>query len=140
MSNLPIQSNNLNEVQINLGQDCYDIQHKLEFEQSDNKAGTRAVKLKIGLALSGPLPTMQAEALATTGTSITEDKQTNLLKSGTLWRKDDVKLLNNFYSAMGKSKTQNHAYGKMIRYESVIRKPLTMTSKLVMSTKSNNLR
>ena len=37
LMNLPNQSCNLNEVQVILGQDCYDIYHALEFKKSDKK-------------------------------------------------------------------------------------------------------
>ena len=56
---LPSQSYNLNEVQVNLGQDCYDIRQPLECKKSDDKTAPWAVKLKIGWALSGPLPVKQ---------------------------------------------------------------------------------
>ena len=103
------------------------------------------MKLKIGWALSGPLPAKQAATLATTATSIADDKLANQLSKwwdiesyvsncdvtghskeeqraiktleqttrfngeryevGLLWREDEVKLPNNFYSAMGQLKS-----------------------------------
>ena len=66
LRNLPNQSYNLNDVQVILGQDCCDIHHPVEFKKSKNKAAPWAVKLKIGWALSGPLPAKQAATLATT--------------------------------------------------------------------------
>ena len=74
MKNLPNQSYNLNEVQVILGQDCYDIHRPLEFKKSDDKAAPLAVKSKIGWSLSGPLPAKPAANLATTATSDSEDK------------------------------------------------------------------
>ena len=74
LKNLPNQSYNLNEVQVILGQDCYDIHHPLKFKRSNGKAAQWAVKSKIGWALSGPLPTKQAATFATTATSVSEDK------------------------------------------------------------------
>ena len=74
LSNLPNQSYNLNENQVNLRQDSYDIPHTFEIKKSDNKTAPLAVSLKSGWALSGPLPAMQAATLATTAISITEDK------------------------------------------------------------------
>ena len=64
------QSYNLNEVQVILGQDCYDIHHPLEFKKSDDKTAPWAVKSKIGWALSGPLPAKKAANLATTAKSV----------------------------------------------------------------------
>ena len=37
LRNLPNQSYNLNEVQVILGQDCYDIHHPFKFKKSENK-------------------------------------------------------------------------------------------------------
>ena len=74
LRNLPDQSYNLNDVQVILGQDCYDIHHPFEFKKSEDKAAPWAVKSKIGWALSGPLPAKQAATLATIATSIAEDK------------------------------------------------------------------
>ena len=79
LKNLPNQSYNLNEVQVILGQDCYDIHHPIEFKNSDNKTAPWAVKTKIGWAFSGPLPAKQAATLATTATSISDDKLANQL-------------------------------------------------------------
>ena len=139
--NLPNQNYNLNEVQVILGQDCYDIHHPFEFKRSEDKAAPWAVKSKIGWALSGPLPANQAATLAIAATSIEDDKLANQLSKwwdiesyaskcdvtghskdekremktleqttrfngeryevGLLWREEEVKLPNNFYSAMG---------------------------------------
>ena len=38
LKNLPNQCCNLNEVQVILGQDCYDIHHPLEYKRSDDRA------------------------------------------------------------------------------------------------------
>ena len=70
LRNLPNQSHNLNEVQVILGQDCYDIHHSIEFEKSDDITAQWAVKLKIGWALGGPLPAKQAATPATTATCL----------------------------------------------------------------------
>ena len=174
--NLTSQSYNLNAVQVILWQDCYEINHSLEFKKSDDKAAPWTVKSKIGWALSGPLPAKQAATLATSATSIADDKLANKLSKrwdiesyasycdltghskeeqranntleqtirftgeryevGLLWREE---VPNNFYSAMGQLKYLDDAYRKMIYCKSVIRKPLTLTSKLVMSAKSNKL-
>ena len=48
LRNLPNQSYNLNDVQVILGQDCYDIHNPFEFKKSDDKAAPWAVKTKIG--------------------------------------------------------------------------------------------
>ena len=77
LRNLPNQSYNLNHVQVIPGQDCYDIHHPFEFKKSRDKAAPWAVKSKIGWALSGPLPAKQAVTLATTATSIADDKLAN---------------------------------------------------------------
>ena len=145
LRNLPDQSYNPNDVQVILGQDCYDIHHPFEFKKSEDKAAPWAVKSKIGWALSGPLPAKQAATLETTATSIADDKLANQLSKwwdiesyasncdvtghskeeqraiktleqttrfngeryevGLLWREDEVKLPNNFYSAMGQLKS-----------------------------------
>ena len=144
LRHLPNQSYNLNEVQVILGQDRYDIHQPLEFKKSDNKTAPLAVKLKKGWALSGPLPAKQGATLATT-TSVSEDKLASQLskrwdiesnasnfdvtghskdeqraiktleqttrftgerhEDGLLWREEEVKLSNNFYSAMGQLKS-----------------------------------
>ena len=80
LRNLPNQSHNLNEVQVILGQGCYDIHHRFEFKKSKDKAAPWTVKSKIGWALSGPLPAKQAAALVTTATSIADDKLANQLR------------------------------------------------------------
>ena len=145
LRNLPDQSYNLNDVQVILGQDCYDIHHPFELKKSEDKAAPWAVISKIGWALSGPLPAKQAATLATTATSIADDKLANQLTKwwdiesyasncdvtghskeeqraiktlerttqfngeryevGLLWREDEVKLPNNFFSAMGQLKS-----------------------------------
>ena len=64
--NLLNQNCNLNEIQLILGQDCYDVHHLFEFKTSKDKTAPRALKLKIGWALSEPLPAKQAATLATT--------------------------------------------------------------------------
>ena len=79
LKNLPNQSYNLNEVQVILGQDCYDIHHPLEFKRSDDKTAPWAVKSKTGWAVSGPLPAKQAATLATTAISVSDDKLANQL-------------------------------------------------------------
>ena len=145
LRNLPDQSYNLNDVQVILGQDCYDIHHPFEFKKSEDKAAPWELKSKIGCSLSGPLPAKQAATLATTATSIANHKLANQLSKwwdiesyasnchvtghskeeqraiqtleqttqfngeryevGLLWREDEVKLPNNFYSAMGQLKS-----------------------------------
>ena len=145
LRNFQNQSYILNNVQVILGRDCYDIHHPFEFKKSEDKAAPWAVKSKIGWALSGPLPAKQAATLATTATSIADDKLANQLSKwwdiesyasnydvtghskeeqraiktleqttqfkgeryevGLLWREDEVKLPNNFYSAMGQLKS-----------------------------------
>ena len=76
---LPNQSYNLNDVQVIHGQDCNDIHHPFEFKKSEDRAAPWAVKSKIVWALSGPLPAKQAATLATTATSIADDKLANQL-------------------------------------------------------------
>ena len=76
--NLPNQTcYNLNDVQVILGEDCYDIHHPFGIKKSEDKAAPWAVKSKIGWALSGPLLAKQAATLATT--SIADDKLANQL-------------------------------------------------------------
>ena len=80
LRNLPNQSYNLSDAQVILGQDCYDIHHPSEFKKSEDKAAPwAAVKSKTDWALSGPLPAKQAATLATTSTSIADDKLANQL-------------------------------------------------------------
>ena len=79
LRNLTNQSYNLNDVQVILGQNCYDIHHPFEFKKSDDKAAPWAVKSKIRWTLSSPLPAKQAATLATTATSIADDKLANQL-------------------------------------------------------------
>ena len=83
LKNLPNESYNLNEVQVILGQDCYDIHHPSKFKKSEDKAAPWAVKSKIGWASIGPLPAKQAATLAITATSIADDKLANQLSR--LW-------------------------------------------------------
>ena len=61
------------------GQDCYNFHRPFEFKKSEDKAAPWAVKSEIGWALSGPLPAKQAATLATTATSIADDKLANQL-------------------------------------------------------------
>ena len=77
LKSLPNQSYNLNEVQVILGQDSYDIHHPLEFKKSDHKTAPWAVKSKIGWALNGPLPAKQAVTRAKAATSVADDKLAN---------------------------------------------------------------
>ena len=79
LRNLPNQTYKLNEVQVILGQKCYDIHRPFEFKKPEDKAAPWAVKSKIGRALSGPLPAKQATTLATTATSIADDEIANQL-------------------------------------------------------------
>ena len=79
LKNLPNQSYNQNEVQVIVGQDCYNIHHPLELKKWDNKNAPWALKSKIGWALSGPLSAKQAATPATTATSIADDKLANQL-------------------------------------------------------------
>ena len=44
LSNLPNQNYNLNNVQVILGQDCYDIHHPFEFKKSEDRAAPWTVK------------------------------------------------------------------------------------------------
>ena len=79
---LPDQSYNLNDVHVIIGQDCYDIHQPFEFKKSEDKGAPWAVNSKVGWALSGPLPAKQAATLATTATSIANDKLANSWVSG----------------------------------------------------------
>ena len=141
LRNLQLHNYNLNEVQVILGQDCYDIHHPFEFKKSEDKTAPWAVKSRFGWALSRLLPANQPATLATTATSIADDKLANQLSKwwdiesyasncdvtghskheqraiktleqttrfngercevGLLWQEEEVKLPNNFYSAMG---------------------------------------
>ena len=76
---LPSQSYNLNEVQVILGQDCYDIHSPSKFKKSDEKTAPWAVKLKIGWAISGPLTSKHAATVATTATAASENKEASRL-------------------------------------------------------------
>ena len=53
--------------------------HPFEFKKSEEEAAQCAVKSKIGWNLSGPLPAKLAATLATTATSIADDKLANQL-------------------------------------------------------------
>ena len=79
LRNVPTQKYNLHDVQVIFGQDCYDNNYPLELKKSEEKAAPRAMRSKIGWALSGPLPAEQAATLATTATSIADDKLANRL-------------------------------------------------------------
>ena len=79
LRNLPNQTYNLNEVQVIFGQDCYEIHHSFEFMRSEDKAAPWAVKTKIGWAINGLLSAKQAAILATTATSIADNKLANQL-------------------------------------------------------------
>ena len=76
---MPNQSYNLNEVQVILGQDCYDIHQTLDFKESNDKTAPWAVKSKLGWALSGPLTAKQAATPGITSTSVSDDKLANQL-------------------------------------------------------------
>ena len=76
---LPNQSYNLNEVQVTLGQDCYDIQHPLYFKKLEGKTSPWALKSKIDWASRCPVPAKQAAFLATIAKSIADDKLANQL-------------------------------------------------------------
>ena len=54
-----------------------------EFEKSEDKAAPRAVEIKLGWALSAPLPAERAAALRTTATIIADDNLANQLTK--LW-------------------------------------------------------
>ena len=81
LRNFPSESYSLSEVQVILGKDCYEIHHPLENKTSDDRAAPWTVKLKIEWVLSGPLPAQQAETLATTATSVSEDKLASQLSN-----------------------------------------------------------
>ena len=140
LKNLPNQSYNLNDVQVILGQDCYDIHHPLEFKQSEDKTAPWA------------LPAKQVATLPTTANSVSEDKLASQLSKwwdiesyasncdlngqsmdehraiktleqttrfmgeryevGLLWREDERKLPNIFYSAMGQRKSPERCLQK----------------------------
>ena len=104
LRNLPNQSYNLNEVEVILGQDCCDIHHPLESKISDNKTSQWVVKLKIGWAIGGPLPVKQAATLATTATSVSEDKLANQLSKW--W---DIKSYASTCDVTGYSKDEQRA-------------------------------
>ena len=73
LRNLINQSYNLNDVQVILGQNCYDIHHLFEFKKSEDNAAPSAVISKIDWALIGPLPAKQAATLASTATYVTSN-------------------------------------------------------------------
>ena len=77
LRNLPNQTNNLNDAQVILGQDCYDFHHPVAFKNAEDKAAPWAVQSKIGWALSRPLPVKQAAILVTTAASISDEKLAN---------------------------------------------------------------
>ena len=79
LRNLPNQRYNLNEVQVILGQNGYEIHRPFEFKKSEEEAAPWEVKSKIGMALSCPIPAKQATTLTTTATSIADDKKANQL-------------------------------------------------------------
>ena len=87
-----------------LGKDCYDIIHHFKFKKSEGKAATWAVRSKIGWALSGPLVQKQATTLATTATSITDDKLANQLSKW--W---DIGPYATKYDVSGHSKVEQRA-------------------------------
>ena len=96
LRNLPNQSYNLNDVQVILELDCYDIHHPYEFKKSQDKSKPWAMKSKIGWTLSGPLPAKQAATLATTATSIADVKLAN--QSSKWW---DIESHASNYNATG---------------------------------------
>ena len=73
------QNCNLNEVEVMLGQDCYNIYHILEFRKSDDKTAPWAVKSKTGWALSCLLSAKQEASLASTATWIEENRSASQL-------------------------------------------------------------
>ncbi|XP_075260006.1 uncharacterized protein LOC142351745 [Convolutriloba macropyga] len=137
LKNLQNESYNLNEVQVVLGQDCYEIHHPLELK-------------------NGPLPAKQAPTLATRAISVSEDKLASQLSRwwdldsyatncdvaeqskeehraiktlkqtarftgeryevGLLWREGEVKLPNNFYSAMGQLRSLEQRLQKDVMF------------------------
>ena len=74
LRSLPNQNYNLDEVQVIRGQDWYDIHHPFEFKKAEGKTAPKVV-----WDLSGPLQAKQAATLATTATSIADDKLGNQL-------------------------------------------------------------
>ena len=75
LRNLPDHSYNLNDAQVIRGQNCYDIYHPFEFKKSEDKTAPRAMNSKIGWAPAKK----QAASLATTASSIADDKLANQL-------------------------------------------------------------
>ena len=63
LRNLPNQTYNLNDVQVNPGQECYNIHHTFEFKKSEDKAASWEVKSETDWTLNGLLPTKQAAIL-----------------------------------------------------------------------------
>ena len=55
MTNLANQTYYLKEVQVILGQDCYDIHHQFKFKKSDDKGAQWAMISMISCAFSGSL-------------------------------------------------------------------------------------
>ena len=138
--------------------------HPLEFKKSGNKTAPWAVKSEKRWTLSGPLPVKQVATLATTETSVSEDKLASQLSKcwdiesyasncdvtghstdehraiktleqttrftgeryevGLLWREDEVKLPNNFYSAMGQLKSLE----RRLQKDDILRKRYQETS------------
>ena len=87
-----------------LGQDCYDIHHPFEFNRSKDKAAPWAVISKIGWALNAPLPVKQTAPLATTATSIADEKLANQLSK---WR--DIESYASNCDVTGPSKEEQRA-------------------------------
>ena len=152
LKNLPDRSYNVSQVQVILGQDCYEVHHPIEFKKSEDKSAPWAVRTRLGWALSGPLPAKQVATMTTSAVSVTEDKLASQLSRwwdiesyasncdvtgqskderraidtlkettrfngeryevGLLWREDDVKLPNNFFSAMGQMKSLERRFQK----------------------------
>ncbi|XP_075264503.1 uncharacterized protein LOC142356492 [Convolutriloba macropyga] len=120
-SNLPNQSYNLNEVQVILGEDCYDIHHPFGFKKSVDKAAPWAVKSKIDDKLANQLSKWRdiefyASNCDVTGHSKDEQRAVKTLEQTTrfngeryevvfLWREEEVMLPNDLYSAMGQLKS-----------------------------------
>ena len=64
----------MTQVQVILGQDCYEVHHPIEFKISEDKSAPWAVRTRLGWALSGPLPAKQVVTMTTSAVSVTEDK------------------------------------------------------------------
>merc|ERR1712117_743499 len=74
LKKLPDRSYNVSQVQVILGQDCYDVHHPIEFKKSEDRSAPWAVRTRLGWALSGPLPVKQVATMTTSAVSVTEDK------------------------------------------------------------------